>query len=157
MKEKKDHPGVYVAPPLFYVLTFLLSVLIQRYVPINRAFFQSTATGILAKIFIASALLLILPALLKFLLTRNTVITIKPANSLQTQGIYHISRNPMYLGLLVLYTGIALLIGNWWTVILIPFLVAIITKFVILKEEKYLHRAFGEDYETYKKNVRRWI
>lgn len=157
MKEKKDHAGVYVPPPLFYVLTFLLSVVLQHYISLDRSFFLSSAVRISAKIVIAAALLFMLPALLKFLITRNTLITIKPANSLQTTGIYGISRNPMYLGLLLLYTGIALLIGNWWTVMLIPILVAIVTKFVILKEEKYLDRAFGEDYAAYRVKVRRWI
>ena len=85
------------------------------------------------------------------------MITIKSANSLQTDGVYAITRNPMYLGLLFLYTGIAFFAGNWWTFILIPMVVIIITTYVISREEKYLLDAFGQDYTSYKIKVRRWI
>lgn len=63
----------------------------------------------------------------------------------------------MYVGLLLIYIGLALQFGNWWTLLLIPFLIALITYRVILPEEKYLTRAFGEDYLNYQKQVRRWI
>ncbi|MEJ7683307.1 MAG: isoprenylcysteine carboxylmethyltransferase family protein [Segetibacter sp.] len=93
----------------------------------------------------------------RFVNTKNTLVTIKPATSLVTSGIYSRSRNPTYLSLLLLYTGIALLFGNWWTIILVPVLAAIITLFIIKPEERYLERAFGKDYLEYKAKVRRWI
>ncbi|GAB3714419.1 hypothetical protein GCM10027592_54200 [Spirosoma flavus] len=85
------------------------------------------------------------------------VITSKPARSLQTGGIYSLSRNPMYLGLLLLYAGLSLLIGNVWTMLLLPFLVLIVTRYVIKREERYLERAFGHAYQSYKEKVRRWL
>jgi protein-S-isoprenylcysteine O-methyltransferase Ste14 len=108
-------------------------------------------------LFILIYLIAALPAIIKFMMTKNTLITIKPANSLQTNGIYSITRNPMYLGLLFLYTGIGLLTGNLWTLILIPVLVLIINNAVIKKEEGYLERAFGQSYIDYKKKARRWV
>jgi protein-S-isoprenylcysteine O-methyltransferase Ste14 len=63
----------------------------------------------------------------------------------------------MYVGLLLVYTGIAMIHGNWWTFLLIPLVIFIITRFVIINEEKYLERAFGQDYMNYKKKVRRWL
>lgn len=98
-----------------------------------------------------------MPALIKFFQTKNTLITIKPARSLQTAGIYSISRNPMYLSLLVLYMGIGCFKGNLWSFILIPLLVVIVTHFVIRNEEAYLARTFGSDYTEYQKKVKRWI
>ena len=115
---------------------------------------MTSSMGILL---VATGITTILPALVKFYQTKNTLITIKPAHSLQTSGIYSISRNPMYLGLLILYLGIACFKGNLWTFILIPVLVLVITHFVILKEEAYLGRTFGVDYVEYQKKVRRWI
>lgn len=120
-------------------------------------FFESGIAYIIGLLFIIIAVTITLPALIKFLTTKNTLITIKPAHSLQTSGIYSISRNPMYLGLLILYIGIAFLKGNYWTFILIPIVILVVTNLVILKEEKYLSRAFGMEYTEYRKKVRRWI
>ncbi len=157
MKPRQDHPGVYPPPPLFYVAIFFLSILIQRLIHLSTAFFEQKTASIPGFLFIGIGIVTLLPALLSFLKTKNTLITIKPASSLQTSGIYAFSRNPMYLGLLFLYTGIAFFKGNWWTFLLIPLVIIVISTFVIANEEKYLERAFGETYLAYKKKVRRWI
>jgi protein-S-isoprenylcysteine O-methyltransferase Ste14 len=157
MKKKTDHPGVYPPPPLFYVVTFFLSIFPQSKFPLPTAFFNSRSATITGFAFIGVGALILLPALMNFLRTKNTLITIKPANSLQTIGVFAISRNPMYLGLLSLYIGIAFFKGSYWTFILIPFVIFVVTYFVIIKEEKYLSRAFGASYDDYKKKVRRWI
>ena len=157
MKTKKRHPGVYIPPPLIYVAIFLISVLLQKVFPVSASFFNTQTAAILGYLFVAFGLIFALPALLKFLKSKNTLITVKPANSLQTDGIYAFTRNPMYLGLLFLYTGIAFFAGNWWTIILIPLVVIIITGYVIKREERYLHDAFGPDFTAYKIKVRRWI
>lgn len=155
--KKKDHPGVYIPPPLIYVLIFLSSILLQKKFPFSRALFETTLFLILGVVFISMGIIIFLPALIKFFKTKNTLITIRPANSLQTLGIYSISRNPMYLGMLSIYIGIAFFKGNYWTFMLIPIMIFVVTYFVILKEEKYLDRAFGVDYNSYRQKVRRWI
>ncbi len=157
METKRKHPGVYIPPPVIYATIFLLSLLLQKVFPLSVLFFKTQTAIVLGCIFVAFSLAFALPALLKFLKSRNTLITVKPANSLQTDGIYVISRNPMYLGLLFLYTGIAFFTGNWWSLILIPLVVIIITIYVIKREEKYLYDAFGPDFTAYKIKVRRWI
>lgn len=157
METKKTHPGVYIPPPVIYALIFLLSLLLQKLFPISALFFKTQIAAILGYLFVAFGLIFSLPAIVKFIGSKNTLITIKPASSLQTDGVYAITRNPMYLGLLLLYTGIAFFAGNLWTFILIPMVVMIITNYVIGREEKYLLDAFGQDYTSYKIKVRRWI
>jgi len=157
MATKKNHPGVYIPPPVIYALIFLLSLLLQKLFPISTLFFKTQVAAVLGYLFVASSIIFSLPAIVKFIRSKNTLITIKPANSLQTGGIYTITRNPMYLGLLFLYTGIAFFAGNLWTFIFIPVVVIIITTYVIGREEKYLLDAFGQDYTSYKIEVRRWI
>jgi protein-S-isoprenylcysteine O-methyltransferase Ste14 len=157
METKRKHPGVYIPPPVIYALIFLLSLLLQKLLPVSASFFETKPANILGWILIAFGLMLALPAILKFIQSRNTLITVKPANSLQTNGIYSITRNPMYLSLLFLYTGIAFFAGNWWTIILIPVVIIVITTYVIKREEKYLSDAFGQDYTAYRIKVRRWI
>jgi protein-S-isoprenylcysteine O-methyltransferase Ste14 len=157
MKSTTDNPGVVIPPPLFYIAAFLLSLLLQKLIPINYTVFHSTALEIIAITIVGISLVFTIPALAQFVKTKNTVVTIKPANSLQTTGIYSRTRNPMYLALLLLYTGLALLTGNWWTLILIPLLFLVVTHKVIKPEERYLLRAFGDPYKLYREKVRRWI
>jgi protein-S-isoprenylcysteine O-methyltransferase Ste14 len=63
----------------------------------------------------------------------------------------------MYVGLLFVYLGITCFIGNWWNIILLPLLIFIMQAYVIKSEEKYLERAFGDEFIEYKKRVRRWL
>ncbi len=158
MKNSKDSPGVFIPPPLIYAGFFLLSFLIQGYLTIKAAFFFHTrAANIAGLLIIITSLVFSLPALRQFFRTKNTVMLIRPATSLQTSGIYSLTRNPMYVGLALLYLGMALIFGNWWTLILFPVLLVTIHFRVIRPEENYLSRAFGDPYAEYKNQVRRWI
>ena len=157
MENKKDHPGVHIPPPLFYVATFLLAVLIQRLIQFDKEFFYTTTSKIVGSIIIVVGLFFSFPALRQFFKTKNTLVTIKSASSLQTTGIYSVSRNPMYLSLLLIYTGLAFLIGNWWNIILLPLLFLVVQEYIIKREEKYLECRFGQEYLNYKSKVRRWL
>ena len=153
----KDHPGVYMPPPLIYVAFFLFSLFLQKISPLERSWLDTQMADIIGWVLIALNFILAFPAIWRFIVSKNTLVPIRPANSLQTTGIYSLTRNPMYLGLLLLYCGIAVFKGNWWTFILIPFLIMFIQLYVIKKEENYLQRAFGDEYFAYKKKARRWI
>ena len=155
--DKSKGPGVYMPPPLFYVLTFLVAVFIQRQVPISDILFRVTITKIVGVTFILIALFFLVRSLRQFFLTKNTIVLIKPASSLQTTGVYSVTRNPMYVGLAILYLGIACLIGNWWNIILFPLLLIIVQEYIIKREEKYLEVEFGQEYESYKSKTRRWL
>lgn len=77
--------------------------------------------------------------------------------TLVTSGIFRITRNPMYLSLLLILMAWALWLGNglaWIGVIAFVFLM---NRFQILREEVYLEKKFGEVYRQYKSRVRRWI
>jgi protein-S-isoprenylcysteine O-methyltransferase Ste14 len=158
MKNTKDSPGVIIPPPLFYAGFFLLSMLLQGYFTIKAAFFfHKQPANLIGTLLYFAGIFFIFPAMFEFIKTKNTILTAKPATSLQTTGIYSYSRNPMYTGLLLVYLGLTMQFGNWWTLILVPFLIAFITYLVIRPEERYLTRAFGDEYINYKKRVRRWI
>ena len=83
--------------PLVYVLTFLAAVFIQKKAAINDAIFRLQLTKLVGILMLAISLVFLYTSLRKFFLTKNTLILIKPAASLQTTGIYNISRNPMSL------------------------------------------------------------
>ncbi|WP_308443650.1 MULTISPECIES: methyltransferase family protein [Rodentibacter] len=77
--------------------------------------------------------------------------------TLVTSGIFRISRNPMYLSLLLMLSGWALWLGNLLSWAGVATFVFLMNRFQISQEEAYLERQFGEDYRRYKSKVRRWI
>lgn len=155
--KSKTHPGVHIPPPLIYAAFFLLSVLLQKFWHFGVATLHTLAAHVFAWLALAAWVWLAFASLRQFALTKNTIITVKPASSLQTAGIYAFSRNPMYLSLLCLYVGLGVFFGNWWTFLLLPLLVAVIDWYVIGREERYLRQAFGVEYKTNCQNVRRWL
>ncbi|NJO90063.1 MAG: hypothetical protein HC831_14795 [Chloroflexia bacterium] len=103
----KDNPGVYIPPPMLYVFVFGMASIAESVKPINLQLFKTPQFHYFGWIFSIFAIGILLLSVGKFIFTKNTLITIRPANTLQTNGIYSITRNPMYLGLLLLYTGMA--------------------------------------------------
>ena len=154
---KAKGPGVYIPPPLFYVLTFIAALFIQKKLPVSDHLFHLFIVKIIGVLLLILALIFLVKSLRQFFLTKNTVILIKPASSLQKTGIYSVTRNPMYLGLVILYLAITCFIGNWWNIILLPALLILIQAYIIKREEEYLMSEFGQEYEEYRKKTRRWI
>jgi protein-S-isoprenylcysteine O-methyltransferase Ste14 len=73
------------------------------------------------------------------------------------RGPYRFTRNPMYLAMAVAYAGIAMLLNSVWALGMLPAVVAVVDRFVIPREERYLRAKFGETYVRYCSRVRRWI
>lgn len=94
-----------------------------------------------------------------FFRQKTTVNPLKPENatSLVSSGLYKISRNPMYLGLLTLLSGWAVILGNPVNIAALAAFVAGMNWLQIIPEEKHLTRKFGQSYKDYKRRVRRWI
>ncbi len=92
----------------------------------------------------------------QFFLTKNTLVLIRPASSLQTGGIYSISRNPMYTGLALAYLGLTCFIGNWWNIIFFPILILIVQEYVIKNEERYLNGSLDSNMSPTEKS-QRWL
>jgi protein-S-isoprenylcysteine O-methyltransferase Ste14 len=71
-------------------------------------------------------------------------------------GPYAFSRNPMYLAWTVGYVGVALVAGTAWPLMLLPVVLAV-TQVVVMREERFLERRFGDAYRSYKTSVRRYL
>jgi protein-S-isoprenylcysteine O-methyltransferase Ste14 len=85
---------------------------------------------------------------------------IKPFESstvLVTDGLYRCTRNPMYLGMVILLIGVASYLGSLTPFIIIPVFFLIIQQCFIKHEEPFLENIFGQEYLDYKDKVRRWI
>ena len=72
-------------------------------------------------------------------------------------GPYRLSRNPLYVGLLALYAGLALLAPTFWGLVLLPVAVLLVLWGAILPEERFLRERFGAPYDAYTRRVRRWL
>jgi protein-S-isoprenylcysteine O-methyltransferase Ste14 len=109
--------------------------------------------------FIIVGLLIDLTAVLAFFAAKTTISPLKPqnTNSLVISGLYKISRNPMYLGMLMILTGWTIWLGNPLNAVLLAGFIAYITYAQIRPEETALHEKFGADYDDYCRRVRRWI
>ncbi len=95
----------------------------------------------------------------RFRQARTTFDPLKPseASSLLTDGVFRISRNPMYLGLLLLLIGWALWLGTVSPWLVLPCFVIVISVWQIVPEEQALDGLFGEQYLAYRRSVRRWL
>ena len=101
-------------------------------------------------------------AMLATLLFKKDKTTVNPMNpeettTLVTTGIFSITRNPMYLGLFFVISSTILFFGSWFGIIILMFFVWYINKFQIIPEEEAMEKLFGNKYNEYRQNVRRWI
>ena len=90
---------------------------------------------------------------------RTTINPTKPdaSSALVSAGVFRITRNPMYLGLLLLLFSFAIYLSSVWALPIPLLFAAYIDRFQIAPEERVLSKLFGADYATYKAKVRRWI
>ncbi len=157
MNSKPDNPGIYIPPPIYIITVFLLALILQHVIPIKATFLLPIISKIIGWVLILVSALLGFTALYQFYRSGTTHLTFKPVTALQTTGLYSLTRNPMYLGLFLFYTGVSLLIGSWWHLALLPVLFLVFQEYIIKREEQYLERRFGQQYLDYKNKVRRWL
>lgn len=100
-----------------------------------------------------------LTGVISFRRARTTVNPMKPetASSLVCSGIYKVTRNPMYLGLLLVLVAWAVFLSSAWALLGPLAFVLYINRFQIAPEERVLSAMFGTGYSTYKSRVRRWL
>lgn len=145
-------------PPPFYLLGFsLLMWWLDQQLQAWR--FGGPLLEWLAYPFLIAGVLVDGTALLGFIRAKTTVNPMKPekASQLVVSGMYRFSRNPMYLGMLLLLTGWALYLGNVAAFALLPVFVGLITVLQIQPEERALQALFGEQYRQYCRQVGRWL
>lgn len=98
-------------------------------------------------------------AIFAFSRAKTTVdpVNIERASKLVTSGVFNITRNPMYLSMALLLTGLSVALGWPWALLGPALFVLYITRFQIIPEERMLTAKFGADYIAYRSRVRRWL
>lgn len=154
-----DRPGVLIFPPVLPIGGLLLGLILEQFFPIAAkadwlpfALRMSLGPGLLVVgvAFMAGAR----GAMMK---AGTHVHPGRPALHLVESGPFRLSRNPMYLGGNLVLLGLGLVFRLYWIPLLMPVLIAICHRGVILREEAYLERKFGQTYINYKTRVRRWL
>ena len=144
-----------IPPPLVVLILVISTFFSSKKIDLIQIPFQS-----LISIFILSiGILILLNPVLKFKKSKTTINPIKfnKVNKLVTSGIYKYSRNPMYLGLLMIVISSSIFYLNIYSILTPLFFYLWINRFQIKREEVFLTEKFGEDYLSYKKKTRRWI
>lgn len=146
-----------VPPPLVFAVAAVLTWVVSALFPDLSVRFPGQIP--LAGLLVCLGLLPDILALKAFWQRKTTVNPMAPdkTSALVTDGIYRLSRNPMYLGLACLLLGVSLYFGSLLSLVLFPAFLWYLTEFQIKPEENQLRRIFGAAYEDYCQNVRRWI
>jgi protein-S-isoprenylcysteine O-methyltransferase Ste14 len=150
-----DHAGVFLPPPLIYIVGIAAGYFLQRVWPLPLP--PAGPARVLGWACGAGWALFALPGVLALVRARTSILPIRASRVLVENGPYRFTRNPMYLGLALLQAGIGLLWGQPWVLVMVAPVVALIDLLVIVPEERYLDRRFGDEYRAYRKRVRRWI
>jgi len=165
----RDTPGVIAPPPLIYIGFLLAGWIVFRFANpavvgpevagwLSLGFGLETQTRrIISLPLIIGGLLLDGAAAGYFRRLGTAVEPWKPSTVLATNGLYRLSRNPIYVGFAITYAGLAIAMDSVLVLLLLIPCLFIVDRFVIQREERYLSAKFGADYDAYRARVRRWL
>jgi protein-S-isoprenylcysteine O-methyltransferase Ste14 len=150
--------GVIARPPLLFLAALLLGLAADRLLPCP---FAVRGTDLVRWITGGSMILVGLAlgaaGIRNFSRAATPVPTNQPTRALVTTGIHGCTRNPIYLGMFLVYGGIGIATRSPWILILMLPLAMTIRYGVVAREERYLETKFGATYRAYKASVRRWL
>ena len=157
MAKEPDRPNIspMIHPPVVALMFIVIAYFLGRFVPLS--FSTPSVLRYLGLALTFAGFLLGIGALIEFRKARTTLDPHGSAKQLVTSGIYRFTRNPIYLGFLLMVIGLPLNSGLYWGIILAPFYIFMMDRLIIQHEEVYLERKFGNAYTGYTSRVRRWL
>jgi protein-S-isoprenylcysteine O-methyltransferase Ste14 len=158
MTDTADKPGVIVLPPLLALGTLVLGFVLSWAAPtfVLRVVLPFELRVMMGLVLAAGGVALAVAGARTFREVGTNVAPTQPALKLATTGIYAHLRNPMYVGLGLLVAGIGVGFASDWTLVLLVPAALVIHYGVVLREEVYLARKFGDTYRRYKDVVPRY-
>jgi len=158
MTAQDERPASVPWPPILYLGAVAAAFILHLFFPVG--WLGSPAADILFAIgllTIAGGLAMDVMAMRRLARERTTIMPHKASTHLVTDGIYAVTRNPIYLGNTMLMIGLGLAAGMVWLLLLAPVAAFATQQMAILPEERHLAARFGKRYRDYQKRVRRWI
>ncbi|HKU62357.1 MAG TPA: isoprenylcysteine carboxylmethyltransferase family protein [Gemmatimonadales bacterium] len=150
-----DSPGVLVWPPVLYGGAFLLGVVLGKLLPLGRL--PPAPARIVGAMCVVAGLAIAYWGEQVMHRAGTNVRPDRPSTALVMDGPFRYTRNPLYVGLTLLYAGVGLLIPSTWPLLLLVPVLLVMRWGVIAREERYLEGKFGEPYRVYVRRVRRWL
>ena len=155
MVDSNNHPDVVVNPFLICLGALALAIAAQLLLPLP--FLPLTAARIAGAAVFLVGIAFGLPAARGMRAARTTFSPNRTSTALVTSGRFQISRNPVYIAMLLNYVGLAIFFGTPWGLLLIPGVMWLMDRWVIVPEEKHLEERFGAAYAEYRQAVHRWL
>ncbi len=150
-----DNSGVRVPPPLYYLITLLVGIALRRFLPFPL--FGTHEATIAAWVLVAAGFLFAVWGASTMLRARTAINPTKPTTAIARSGPFRFSRNPLYLALAIVYSGLSIYFRSLPALLLLPVAMTLMYYTVIRYEERYLEGKFGDEYRNYRKSVRRWV
>jgi protein-S-isoprenylcysteine O-methyltransferase Ste14 len=156
MADTTDTANVIVRPPIAWAVAVVAGLALNWLTPLPFVP-VSVPAGWLGAIVFVLALALVAWAFTTMTRAGSNVPTDRPTTMIVDTGPYRLTRNPIYLGMMVGLIGLAIALDNLWLLLaLVPF--ALVIRYgVVAREEAYLGRKFGDIYRGYRARVRRWL
>jgi protein-S-isoprenylcysteine O-methyltransferase Ste14 len=142
-------------PPTYLLATIVLMLMLHRYFPGGRIIHLPWTR--LGAIPIVLGFAAVCHCAWMFRRRQTTIKPFETPTALVEDGLYRISRNPIYVGMVAILVGVAWLLGTATPWVFVPLFVVAIQQQYITHEEAVLAKKFGEHYEQYRRRVRRWV
>jgi protein-S-isoprenylcysteine O-methyltransferase Ste14 len=151
----RDISGVIAPPPLIFLAGLGVGFGLEALLPGSSL--PDALAWILGGVLLVAGIALVFSFERAFHRKQTAANPWRPTTAIATEGPYRLTRNPAYVGMALVYIGIAVLSQALWALLPLPVVLAIIDRGVIAREERYLERKFGQEYLDYKRSVRRWL
>ncbi len=147
-----------IPPPILMLLAAAVMWALCRWLPLSQGI-RGSWNRVGAAVPAAIGFVIAVAAFVRFRQVRTTVNPMDPSQATQlvTDGVFRISRNPMYLGLVLLLIGWAVWLDSASPWLIPPLFMIVITRVQIIPEEQALERLFGTQYLAYRRSVARWV
>ena len=151
----RDISGVIAPPPLIFLAGLAVGFGLQALLP--NTSLPGAVRWVLGAVLLLAGVALLFSFERAFHQKGTAANPWRPTTAIATDGPYRLTRNPAYVGMALVYIGIALLADALWVLLPLPLVLLIIDRGVIAREERYLERKFGQEYLDYKRSLRRWV
>ncbi|MBY6241136.1 isoprenylcysteine carboxylmethyltransferase family protein [Methylosinus sp. Sm6] len=142
-------------PPIILIAALGLGLMARAH--FGARILPSEPAAAIGSLAIGASIALVFSALRELQRAKTAFDVRKPTRSLVETGVFALSRNPVYLSMMLLYVGAAFLLNSLWMLLLFLPTGSALCLAVIRPEERYLEHKFGDSYRAYRRRVRRWI
>ncbi|MEA2048232.1 MAG: isoprenylcysteine carboxylmethyltransferase family protein [Campylobacterota bacterium] len=152
MKQRK------LSPSAFFLLTFALGIIFTYLYPWTiTVYLDDTLVSSIGLLSLFVSLMLNIFAYKKFKGAKTSHAPFSRPTLLIQNGVFSLSRNPVYMALVLSECGLAFVFDTFWLMIAALLLLMLLDYFIVRYEEKILESIFTDEYKAYKKHTRRWI